>query len=125
VLNWGKLGAAFRANPAALVGVEPLLQELETVAEEIRELGIQQDAQTAAVQQTSKEIKARENRGSLVATRLRNAAKAFYGTRTEKVIEFGIRPFRKLVRPPKFILVQPEPQKTTQEPTTEAPKPAS
>lgn len=115
VLDWEKLGAAFRANPAALVGVEPVLQEFDTVLGEIRVLGIQQDAQTAAVQQIAKDIEVRVKRGTLLAGRLRSAAKAFYGDRTEKVIEFGMRPFRKSVRAPKVVFIQPDQQPATKD----------
>lgn len=41
-----------------------------------------------------------------MATRLRNGVKLHLGTRTEKVIEFGIRPLRKPARHPKVIEVQ-------------------
>jgi hypothetical protein len=115
VVNWEKLGAAFRANPPALTGLEPLLLELETLQAEVRALGIQQDAQQAAVQQTTKEIEERVKRGTLLATRLRNGVKAFYGTRTEKVVEFGVRPFRKPVRAPKVVFVEEEPQPAPKE----------
>ncbi len=39
-------------------------------------------------------------------TRLRNGVKLHLGTRTEKVIEFGIRPYRKAARPPKVVEAQ-------------------
>ncbi len=98
VLEWEKLLAACRANPEALANVGIVLQELDTLLAEIRTLGVLQDAQTAAVQQTAKDIVVRVKRGTLLAGRLRSAAKGFYGDRTEKVIEFGMRPFRKPVR---------------------------
>lgn len=129
VIRWEKLVAAFRANPEAAVNVEPLLQELETLGTEIRTLSIQQSAQTAAVQQTAQDIEERVARGTLLATRLRNAARAFYGTRTEKVIEFGVRPFRKPVRRPegrqKIVAVPAEPEKAAKEDTTQTPKPTT
>jgi len=123
VIDWEKLAAAFRANPPAVIGVEPMLQDFETLLAELRSLGIQQDAQTAAVQQTSQDLDARVKRGTLLASRLRSAAKAFYGDRTEKVIEFGMRPFRKPVRSPKVVFVQPGPQPATKEGATQTTKP--
>ena len=103
VLDWEKLTAACQANAADLPGLEPILRELQTLLAETQALGKQQDAQKAAVQQTTLEIRERVTRGRLLATRLRDGVKSFYGTRTEKVIEFGVRPFRKRVRPPKPI----------------------
>ena len=106
IVDTKKLSAAYLANAADLPGLAPLHQELATLLPELEALGILQDAQTAAVQQTTLEIEERLARGRLVVTRLRNGVRAFYGTRTEKVIEFGIRPFRKPVRSPKVIEVQ-------------------
>src|SRR6185436_3998293 len=123
VLEWEKLLAACRANPEALANVEAVIQELDTLLAEIRTLGVLQDAQTAAVQQTAKDIDVRVKRGTLLAGRLRSAAKGFYGDRTEKVIEFGMRPFRKPVRSPKVVFVQPGPQPATKEGATQTTKP--
>lgn len=124
VLEWEKLGAAFRANPSVLIALEPVLQELDGLLAEVRTLGVQQDAQQAAVQQTTREIEERVKRGTLLASRLRNGAKAFYGTRTEKVIEFGIRPFRKPVRAPK-VIVQAAPEAPRNEAAPGPAKPTS
>jgi len=106
IVDAKKLSAAYLANAADLPGLDPLHQELATLLPELEALGILQDAQTAAVQQTTLEIEERLARGRLVVTRLRNVVRGFYGTRTEKVVEFGIRPFRKPVRAPKVIEVQ-------------------
>lgn len=125
VVTWEKMAAAFRANPPAVIGVEPVLQEFETLLAELRSLGIQQDVQTATVQQTSKDIDARVKRGVLLAARLRGAVKAFYGDRTEKIIEFGMRPFRKPVRNPKVVFVQSEPQTATKEDAAQPAKPTT
>jgi hypothetical protein len=124
LLEWEKLRAAYKANAPALSGFEPLLQELETVETEVRTLGIEQDVQQAAVQQTAKEIEGRIARGTVLATRLRSAAKAVYGTRTEKMLEFGIRPFRKRVRAPKIVFIQKEPETSPQESTPRLPQTA-
>jgi hypothetical protein len=112
VIAWEKLLTAFQANPPVGASVGPVLQEFEALVTELRSLGVLQDVQTAAVQQTSKDIEGRMKRGTLLAARLRSAAKAFYGDRTEKIIEFGMRPFRKPVRPPKVVFVHPEPSAT-------------
>lgn len=98
IVDASNLNAALTANAQELPGIQTLHQELTTVVTELQDLGILQDAQTAAVQQTTQAIQERLTRGKLLVTRLRNGVKAHYGTRTEKVIEFGIRPFRKAVR---------------------------
>lgn len=125
VLDLDQLAAAYRANPPAMPGLEPLVQEIETLVPEIRALVVQQAAQRAVVQQTTKEIKERVDRAKLAASRLRNGAKAIFGTRTEKVIEYGIKPFRKPVRAPKVIEVQVPVIKEAATQVTETTKPAS
>ena len=104
IVATSNLSAAYQANAGELPWLTPLHQEVSTLLLELRDLGILQEAQTAAVQQTTLEITNRLQRGKLLVTRLRNGIKAHYGTRTEKVLEFGIRPFRKGVRAPKVIV---------------------
>jgi hypothetical protein len=123
VLEWEKLVAALRANPQVLIAVEPLLQELETLLSEIRALVFQQRVQTAAVQQSSKDIEERVKRGRLLAGRLRSAVKGVFGDRTEKVIEFGMRPFRKPARAPKVVFVKEDPQMEQKEGASDTAKP--
>lgn len=106
IVDGKKLSAAYQANAPDLPGLEALHQEFAILVGEVETLSIQQEAQTAAVQQTAKDIEDRVTRGRLIATRLRNGVKLHLGTRTEKVIEFGIRPFRKPARPPKVIEVK-------------------
>ena len=95
IVDANHLIAAYIANATELPGLEPLHADLTNVVTELYNLSILQDAQTAAVQQTTLEINDRLTRGRLLVTRLRNGVKSHYGTRTEKVIEFGIRPYRK------------------------------
>jgi hypothetical protein len=123
IVSGKQLSAAYQANAASLPGMDPLHQEFAILLAELENLGIQQEAQTAAVQQTTKDIEERLARGGLLATRMRNGVKLHLGTRTEKVIEFGIRPFRKRVRPPKVIEVPVPVAKEVTADTTETPKP--
>jgi hypothetical protein len=122
IVDASNLNAALTANAQELPGIQMLHQELTTVVTELQDLGILQDAQTAAVQQTTQAIQERMTRGKLLVTRLRNGVKAHYGTRTEKVIEFGIRPYRKAIRAPKFIVVK-EAETTTKAAAPEAAAP--
>lgn len=110
--DWEHLGAAYASNAADLVGLDPLAGELNLLLTEVRALTKQQAAQRAAVQQTTLEINEKVTRGRLLATRLRHGVKAFYGTRTEKVLEFGVRPFRKPQRAPQEVEVKDTRQTT-------------
>lgn len=130
IVSGKQLSAAYQANAPDLPGLDALHREFATLLTEVETLSIQQEAQTAAVQQTAKDIEERVTRGRLIATRLRNGVKLHLGTRTEKVIEFGIRPFRKPVRPPKVIEVKtpagtPATTKEAAADASETPKPAS
>jgi hypothetical protein len=122
IVDASNLNAALTANAQELPNIAPLHQELITVVTELQDLGILQDAQTAAVQQTSQAIKERMTRGKILVTRLRQGVKSHYGTRTEKVIEFGVRPYRKAVRAPKIIVVK-ETETTTKAAAPEAAAP--
>ncbi|HKH49584.1 MAG TPA: hypothetical protein VKM72_33400 [Thermoanaerobaculia bacterium] len=117
IVRGNNLSAAYIANAAELPGLDGLHRELSTVLNELTDLGIQQEAQTAAVQQTTLEINDRLTRGKLLVTRLRNGVRSHLGTRTEKVIAFGIRPFRKPVREPK-VIVKEVPAKSAATDTT-------
>ena len=117
VLDLEQLTAAYRANPVSLPGLDPLIQEIETLLPEIRALNIQRGVQQAAVQQTTKEMNERVSRAKKAASRLRMGAKALYGTGAEKVVEFGIQPLRKAVRAPKVVEVEVPVIKEAADPT--------
>lgn len=115
VLDWEKLTAALSNNFADLPGLEPLRQELETLLAEVRIIAPEQAARKAAAQQSRQELTDRLTRGRLLATRLRDGVRAHYGDRTEKIVEFGLRPYRKRARTPKttepelFKILEPTP----------------
>lgn len=114
VVDWDKLLAAWIANLSDLPNMDPQRLELETLHREIRELSIKRDAQQAAVQQISQDIKARVKRGRPIATQLRAGVTARYGTRSEKLVEFSMKPFRTRVRK-----TEDDPAKKSPKPTTE------
>ncbi|HEX7183427.1 MAG TPA: hypothetical protein VF756_16460 [Thermoanaerobaculia bacterium] len=116
VVDWDQLLAAWIANASDLPSLDPQRLELETLHREIRELGIKQDAQQAIVQQITQDINARIKRGRPLATQLRAGVTARYGTRSEKLVEFGMKPFRTRVR--KANASAKKSTKPTTEPTT-------
>jgi len=112
ILDTKQLISAYIKNAALLPGLDVVYGELAPLVIELEDLSILQDAQTAAVQQTTKDIEDRMFRARLLVTRMRNGVKLHLGTRTEKVIEFGIRPFRKADRTPKPADKEPSTQTT-------------
>ena len=115
VVDWDKLLAAWIANLSDLPNMDPQRIELETLHREIRELGIKRDAQQAIVQQITQDIQERIKRGRPIVTRLRAAVTARYGTRSEKLVEFSMKPFRPRTRKADASKKSPKP---TTEPTT-------
>ncbi len=107
IIDTKQLISAYIKNIALLPGLDAVHGELAPLVSELEDLGILQDAQTAAVQQTTKDIDDRMSRAKLLVTRMRNGVKLHLGTRTEKVIEFGIRPFRKRKPEPKPVEKKP------------------
>jgi len=61
----------------------------------------EQAAQTAAKQETSKKLQDVLNEAKLLATVLRFAVKEHFGRDSEKLVEFGLQPFRGRTRKPK------------------------
>jgi hypothetical protein len=92
--DWGHLQERLTANAADLAHLDVLRTQLGTVMEQARQMAASQAAQRAAKQQASKSLKAAIVEGDRLASLLRAAVKQHYGVRSEKVAEFGIKPFR-------------------------------
>ena len=84
------------------------------------EIGKQQAGLTASKQDLSKQLRVVITEGDRLATLMRSAIKQHYGIRTEKVAEFGVKPFRGKPRKSK----SPVPE-TPEPPATATPVPAS
>ena len=83
---------AIGANAADFAHVEAERQELETLVPEIIDLSATQAALNARSQQTTKDLQEKVDRGKVLYAQLRNAVKAKYSTRSEKLTEFHLRP---------------------------------
>lgn len=83
---------AIEMNAADFIHMEAERLELRTLLPEITELSATQAALHARSQQTTKDIGEKVDRGLLLFTQLRSAVKAKYGTRSEKLTEFRLRP---------------------------------
>lgn len=113
VVDWEQLSVALVANKADLPHLEALGIELQALLEKARNLSIQQDAQKAVVQQTTKEMMAAIDQGKLLATQLRAGVLSVYGSRSEKLVEFRMKPYRRRTRaakPEAPARVPPSPQ---------------
>jgi hypothetical protein len=119
--DWRGLAAKVEANSVDLAQLEPFRAQLTAQADKALEIGKQQAGLIASKQELSKQLRVVITEGDRLATLLRSAIKQHYGIRTEKVAEFGVKPFRGKPRKAK---TTPAPG-TLEPPTTATPVPAS
>jgi hypothetical protein len=81
------------------------VDKLTSLLENMGELLIQQGALQAGKQQVTSELNLSLDDGLRLLTFLRKGVREQYGPRSEKLVEFGLQPFRG--RPRRFDLVKP------------------
>jgi hypothetical protein len=89
-----RLHVALVANAPDLTHVQVSCAKLGTLLEQIHEVTEQQAAMTAGKQEASKQLKRMLAQAQRLANLLRSAVKENYGSGSEKVVEFGLQPFR-------------------------------
>jgi hypothetical protein len=97
--GWQELATSLEANTADLQHLEAHRARLTELLKRAQALGSQQAALTASKQEASKELLDVIAEGRKLATFLRVGVKQRYGTRAEKLVEFGLQPFRGRRRP--------------------------
>jgi hypothetical protein len=115
----GRFSAALNANAADLAHLEGARLHLAKIVTDIEGVTQQQAALTASKQEASKQVQKLLVQGQRVASGMTKFLQDHYGTRSEKLAEFGLQPFRgRKPRTPK----NPEPTPTpTPAPTTATP----
>ncbi|HYN21807.1 MAG TPA: hypothetical protein VE078_12670 [Thermoanaerobaculia bacterium] len=108
--EWELLIRSLEANAADLPHLEIPRANLQDLLNQVRILANQQDLHRSTWQQTSKRLAELLDGGLKLATFLRTGLKQFYGKRSDKLVEFGIQPFRGLRR------AEPEPPPEKEEP---------
>lgn len=89
---------ALQANEANLGHLVGSREKLESQLETTRELFRQQSAHAAAKQEASRQLQqSLDDLGKLVSF-LRHGVKEHFGTRSEKLVDFGLTPFRSRTR---------------------------
>ncbi len=89
-----RLKARVADNSAELEHLEVARQGLEQMVVLADAAAGQQAVHTAAKQEASQQLRAAVIEGERLATILRLGVKQFYGIRSEKLVEFGLQPFR-------------------------------
>ncbi|HEX4864358.1 MAG TPA: hypothetical protein VFV02_09810 [Acidimicrobiales bacterium] len=94
VEGWERLSERLTANAGELAHLETSRAKLEALMTQARQIAAAQAAQTAAKQQASQAMKTVIADGDRLATVLLSSIKEHFGPRSEKVAEFGAKPFR-------------------------------
>jgi hypothetical protein len=102
-----RLLGAMEANREELPQMEPFRQKLAGILAQALEILQQQAGLKASKQESSKRLQRLLSEGQRLATVTRGAVKEHYGIREEKVVEFGLQPFRG--RKAKAVVVTPPP----------------
>jgi hypothetical protein len=114
------LTTALAANAADLPHLELTRAKLEQLLADTAVTVKQQNAVTATKQDLSKKLRKQITEGQRLTTALQKLLKEHYGLDSEKLVEFGMQPFRgrkTKVVPPVVVEVKP----ATATPTTPAP----
>lgn len=98
--EWEGLLRALVANLAQLPQLEGARLKLEGLLAGFRDLAAQQAVHQAAKQEMSKQLQALMRDGRKTATMIRAVLKEHYGHDSEKLVEYGVQPFRARVRKP-------------------------
>jgi len=86
------------ANKADLAHLEPLQAQLAPIVDGAKEALVRQGTLKAEAQQASRDLDGFLTKGRDLASRLRHGIRAQYGTTTEKLVEFGLKPRRPVQR---------------------------
>jgi hypothetical protein len=95
VLNgWEQVAAAQEANAVEIPHMEAPLAKLRGLLEQARILTKQQDSLTAGKQDVSKQLRKTLRQGQKLVDLMRTGAVEHFGADSEKLVEFGVQPFR-------------------------------
>lgn len=89
-----RLSGALEANREELPQLEPFRQKLAGILAQVLEVLQQQAALKVTKQESSKRLRRLLGEGQRLGSVVRTVVKEHYGIREEKVVEFGLQPFR-------------------------------
>lgn len=92
--GWQDLTSSLTNNTSEVPHLESHRTRLADLLKQAQDLTTQQAALMASKQETSKKLQKILDEGRKLATFLRVGVRQHYGTRAEKLVEFGLRPFR-------------------------------
>ena len=104
---------ALAANSGDLPQLELTRVRLDAMTTELKDLTAHQASQAAGKQDTSKRIAALVREARKMLTFVDTGVKQHYGNQSEKLVEFGVQPFRSA---PRVRLVGPDGQPVKKQP---------
>lgn len=117
VTLWRKIAAALQANAAELPELQGHGVRFVALLDDIEALSAEQGVHRAKKQDTSKRLQAALAQGRTLADVLVTGLRERYGNRNEKLIEYGLLPFRG--RRSATTPTEPEPEAPTDPPDVE------
>lgn len=113
--EWRRLIQPLPTNQADTPYLEGHYTRLSALLTQVEDIEKQQAALTAAKQEASKQLKALVVEGRKVAAFIKAGLREKYGRGAEKLVEFGLRPFRgkKTAKPEEPEVQPPAPTPTT------------
>ena len=98
VTGWDQMASSLTANNDQVAHLEVGVPKLRERSQRARSLYAQYAAMRAAKQAIWKELRQVLEEGEAEMRYLREGVKAHYGKRSEKLVEFGVQPFRGVKR---------------------------
>ena len=92
--GWAHISAAVEANGAELEHLAAPRAKLDGFRNQAEELYTEQSALTAGKQEATKQLQEVLRAGNALVDFLRTGVREHYGASSEKLVEFGIQPFR-------------------------------
>lgn len=92
--GWAQIIAGATSNPDETKHLEPGVIRLQELHTRVSTLSAQQAALTTTKQESTKELRRLIREGDALADFLRTGARAHFGADSEKMIQFGMQPFR-------------------------------
>lgn len=105
--GWEQLVKSLEANASDFPQLAEERAQLQALLDQARQVAAQQAALTASKQLMTKQIQDLLVEGQKVATFMRAGVRHRYGNRSEKLVEFGMQPFRSRPRVVKVVATQP------------------
>lgn len=107
--DWKRLMKSIEANALELGHLEVSRLKLGGLLAQVEEVNNQQKALTASKQEASRQLRLLMTDGQRLSNALRTMIREHYGIRAEKLVEFGLQPFRGRIRKVKASPTEPTP----------------